>query len=469
MTRATHAIQRLMACAVGVVLILSAACSGGGAQETTSTTVLDTIDATTTTTTDGAPVTGPAGDFGVDTVSRTISLGVLADLSGPFASLSIDVTDALEVYWEGVNAAGGVQGWTVELVIADTRGDPGQWGEAYEQLEPEVLAIAQSFGSQNNAEILDAYRADDMVVVPLSWYSGWPFEEVDGGLMLEQYTNYCIEAMNAVDFAVDNNAGSLAIATDADVYGRDAGAGASYASTFYTLPVAYDGTGEIHAGGELSIVVRSIVESGADWTFLATSPSISAQIMAGAVQLGYEGVFIGAAPSYDPRLLDSASAELFSSRFFQSAYVASWGTDAPGMRDMMDAMAATYPDRRPSDAFIVGWNAGVTMRSVLAAAIGSNDLTRRGMARAASGIDEVSFGGSAPDQQYAGEPRDFVTRASAIYKPDLDTYLGAGGFEQQLTDPEASTGSVLVRDFTAGEAATLFDFSAPCHATGDGP
>lgn len=467
MTRTNPALRLVTAAVVAGCLVLVAACTGDDPGATTSTDAPPATVVTTSTTSGAGSVTDPVGDIGVDPVSRTIRLGVLADLSGPFASLSIDVTDALEVYWDGVNAAGGVQGWTVELEIADTRGDPGRWIETYEELEPRVLAIAQAFGSQNNAEVLEAYRSDTVLVVPLSWYSGWPFEDIDGGLLLEQYTNYCIEAMNAVDFAVDNGAASLAIATDADLYGRDAGAGASYASDFYALPVAYDGTAEIRIGEELSVVVRSIVESGADWTFLATSPSTSAQILAGAVQLGYQGVFIGAAPSYDPRLLDSASAELFSSRFFQSAYVAPWGTDVPGIREMMGAMATAYPDRRPSDAFIVGWNAGVTMRSVLADAIGSNDLTRRGMLRAANGIETVPFGGSAPDQRYAGEATDFVTRATAIYKPDLDAYRAAGGFEQRLTDPDASTGSVLVRDFTAGEAATLFDFTAPCQPIGD--
>jgi len=468
MTRTTPAIRLLQTAVVAACLVLGAACAGDDPAATTSTSGPEATVTTTSTTSGAGSVTDPVGNIGVDPVSRTIRLGVLADLSGSFASLSIDVTDALGVYWDGVNDTGGVQGWTVELVIADTRGDPGQWLQAYEDLEPQVLAIAQAFGSRNNAEVLDAYRADTMLVVPLSWYSGWPFDDVDGGLLLEQYTNYCIEAMNAVDFAVDNGAASLAIATDADLYGSDAGAGASYAADFYALPVAYDGTAQIRVGEELSVVVRSIVESGADWTFLATSPSTSAQILAGAVQLGYQGVFIGATPSYDPRLLDSASAELFSSRFFQSAYVAPWGTDVPGIREMMGAMATVYPDRRPSDAFIVGWNAGVTMRSVLASAIGSNDLTRRGMLRAANGIETVPFGGSAPDQRYTGEPIDFVTRASAVYKPDLDAYQAAGGFDQRLTDPDASTGSILVRDFTTGEAATLFDFTAPCHPIGDG-
>jgi len=250
--------------------------------------------------------------------------------------------------------------------------------------------------------------------------------------------------------------------TGADAYGRDAATGATHAADFYGIDLAYDGGGTVRVGHEVGPVVRSIAESGADWTFLATSPAVSPEIIAGAVSLGYEGMFIGATPSYDSRLLDSASAELFGTRYYQSSYVVAWGDESPGNQAMMAAMREAFPDRRPSDAFIVGWNAGVTMRAVLAAAIASGDLTRAGMVRAANGIESIDFGGSAPDQRYAGAPADFVTRASAIYKPNLEVYAAAGGFEQRLTDADATTGSLPVRTFTAGEAATLYDFSAPC-------
>jgi hypothetical protein len=128
----------------------------------------------------------------------------------------------------------------------------------------------------------------------------------------------------------------------------------------------------------------------------------------------------------------------------------------------MDAMIAAYPDRRPSDAFIVGWNAGVTMRSVLSTAIRSGDLTRSSVLAIANSLESVSFDGSAPDQRYVGQPDEFVTRATAIYQPDLQAYLSAGGADQRLADPGATTGSVLVRDFTVGRFTESRGFTAPC-------
>ena len=129
---------------------------------------------------------------------------------------------------------------------------------------------------------------------------------------------------------------------------------------------------------------------------------------------------------------------------------------------MMAALAAAFPDRRPSDAFIIGWNAAVTMREVLAATIAAGDLTRSGAVAAANRLSEIDFQGSAPNQQYAGLPNDFVTRSTAIYRPDLDTYEAAGGFDQRIDQPGATTGSVLVRTFTESPAATAYTFDAPC-------
>lgn len=443
---------------LAMIGILAGSCSS--AEPTTTTTT----EAPTTTTL-GIPDTAESDRAmvpGVDPDAMTITLGVLADLAGPFASLSVDVVDAFGVYWDLVNDAGGIDGWGVDLRIANTRGDPTIQAAEFEAMSEDIFALGQATGSEANAALLDRYAEEEVLVVPLSWYSGWPFTAVDGGVVLEQYTNYCLEAMNAVDFVAEMGGTSIAIVTDADLYGRDAAAGAAAAAAFYGLTVAYDGGGTLEAGGDLGPVLRSIAESAADWTFLATSPAVSPQVLAGAVQLGYEGEFIGTAPSYDARLLDAASGELFSTRYHQSAYAVAWGDESPGNQAMMAALATAFPDRRPSDAFIIGWNAAVTMREVLAATIASGDLTRRGAVAAANRLSEVDFGGSAPNQRYAGQPNEFVTRSTAIYRPDLDTYVAAGGFDQRIDQPGATTGSLLVRPFTEGPAAAGYAFDAPC-------
>ena len=454
-----------------LVMAMVAASCGGGSEETTTTAGSGGGEETTTTagggggeetTTTAASGGEVATDIGVDAENKVIKLGLLADLTGLFAALVTDITDAQQVYWDNVNAAGGIDGWTVELVVEDTNYNVEQHMEKYAKLREEVVAISQSTGSPTSVTMLPEAIEDDLLFIPLSWYSGWGIPEFDQGVALEQNTNYCIEAMNLMHFIQENGGQTVALATFPGDYGQDAAAGVKLAADFYGMTIAYDGEGAVIPGQDQTPVIQGIVDSGADWTFLTTNPSIGAEILGGAVQAGYGGMFTGSVPTYDFRLLDSAAAPLYDAVFYQSAYNVGWGVSTPGNDEMMAAMREAFPDRRPSDSFISGWNESVTMHRVLETAIANGDLTRAGVVAAANSLETVDFGGSAPNQSYAGAPNDYVVREIAVFDPDLATYTAAGGAEQTLSQEDATTGSLLKKDFFVGDAAAAFEFTSPC-------
>ena len=459
---------------VVVFALVAAACSSSSDDETTTTasggeSTETTVAAATETTVAAATETTVAPDDGafavgrgIDLDAKVISLGLLADLTGLFAPLVIDITDAQKVYWDNVNAAGGIDGWTIELIIEDTNYNVEQHIEKYEKIRGEVVAISQSTGSPTNVAALDLYKEDSMLVIPLSWYSGWGIPEFDGGVVLEQNTNYCIEAMNILDFINEMGGATIAIASFPSDYGFDNGAGVKLGAEFYGMEVVYDGDGKVIPGQAQTEVIQGIVESGADWTYLATNPSIGAEILAGAVQAGYAGKFTGSLPAYNFALLDSPAAPLYDALFYQSAYNQAWGDDSPGNNEMMAAMSEAFPDRRPTDSFILGWNEAITMHQVLEIAIGNSDLTPEGVVAAANSMESVDFAGSAPNQSYAGTPDEYVQRSLAILDPDLAVYTAAGGADQTLSQDGGTTGSVLAKDFFVGAAAADFEFSAPC-------
>jgi ABC-type branched-subunit amino acid transport system substrate-binding protein len=455
---------RSLAVTVVALTLFAAACSDSSAPSTTlspDTTALETTPSTT------KGESTPAGDSleidsGVDTETMTISIGLLADQTGLFSPLAADVVAAQTVYWDALNAAGGIDGWTVRYVIEDTASNTAQHLEKYDSIRNEVVAISLSTGSDANLETLDSYKQDPMLVFPLSWYSGWAIPSVDGRVMLEQNTNYCIEAMNILDFVNDMGGQRIAVATFDDAYGQDAAAGVKQAIDFYGMSLVYDGTGAVVPGQDVTPVIQGIVDSAADWTFLATNPSLGAEIVGGAARSGYLGMFTGSVPSYDFKLLDQPVAELYGSRYYQSAYNVAWGESTLGNNEMMAAVSEAFPDRRPSDGYITGWNGAVLMHRVLEIAVTNGNLTRTGVVSAANSIDDVDFGGSAPNQSYAGTPNDYVQRSLAIYKPNLDRYVSAGGSGQTLSQTSGTTGSVLVKDFFVGAMAAEYQFSRPC-------
>jgi ABC-type branched-subunit amino acid transport system substrate-binding protein len=458
-----------------VIALVASACSSdddGGTDTTQATTTTTTTTAAGGTDTTAATTTTAAGteepaiktDFGVDVETKTIRLGLLADLTGPvFSTLVVPITDAQQVYWDNVNATGGIDGWTVELVIEDTMYDGPTHLEKYEKIRDNVVAISQSTGSPTSVANLPNTVEDDMLFIPLSWYSGWAIESFDSGNAFEQNTNYCLEAMNLVHFIQDHGGTKIAIATFPGDYGFDVAAGVKKAVDFYGLTLTYDGAGAVIPGQDYAAVIQGIATSGADWTIFGTNPSIGATILAGAVDNGYGGRFTGSGPSYHPALLDSPAAPLYDALYYQSAYNVVWGDDALGNVEMMDAMTAAYPDRRPDDAFIIGWNESVAMHRVLETAIASADLTRLGVKTAANSLTGIDFGGSQPNQSYAGTPDEFVLRSLAINDINLAAYTAAGGAAQTLTQADATTGSELAVDFFIGDAAAQYDFTAACY------
>lgn len=459
------------------IAMVVAACGGGGGGDTTTTTAAPTGgDDTTTTTAGGTDTTAadPGGDIqtdiGVD--DTTIRVGLLADLTGIFAPLVQDIVAAQEVYFDIVNANGGIAGRQVELVIEDTNYNVDQHRQKYEALRDQVVFLSQSTGSPHTAGIVELLVEDSMGAIPLTWYSGWGDPAFDQNHVFEQQTNYCLEAMNAVSWLSrryqeeTGNDPSWAVVSFPGEYGQDGATGAKMAIEELGLTLAFDGEGQVTPPGDdpETAVIDGIVSSGANLVFTTVNPTNLAVIMGGAAQAGFQGWWTGSVPSYDFRLLDSPLAELLSTVYWQTAYTVSWGTDVPGMDTLREAMLEARPDLRPSDAFVLGWLEAKTTEEILRAAAESGDMTRAGVLAAAQSLEGITFDGLAPDQSYTGEPNDYVTREIAMFKPNKAAYDEAGGASQTIGSAPngGTTGSDLVEDFFVEDIVADFDFTEAC-------
>lgn len=469
--------------------MLVAACGQGGTETTDTEAPTDTEATTTTaatddtepmedtTTTGGTAAPGDDVEFDVGVTEDTITVGLLADLTGIFSPLVQDIVEAQRVFWDIVNENGGIAGRTIELEVLDTNYNPDQHRTQYEAMRDQVAMISQSTGSPQTASIIDLMIEDEMVAIPLSWYSGWADPSIDESTALEQQTNYCIEGMNVVEwmsemFEEENGEPpSWAVISFPGEYGQDSAFGAKHAVNELGLELAFDGEGLVTPDEDPETeVITGIVESGADIVFATTNPGNLATIMGGAAQAGYQGLWTGAVPSYDFRLLDTPVGPILDSSYFQSAYNLTWGTAAPGMDELREAMLSARPDLRPSDAFVLGWLEGKTTEAVLRIAAENGDMTRAGIKEAALSLEGLSFDGVAPDQSYSppDDPNSFITREIAMLKPNLDLYNEAGGANQTIgSAPDGgTTGSELVEEFFVGDVAAAYEFTGACFTTG---
>jgi ABC-type branched-subunit amino acid transport system substrate-binding protein len=446
-----------------VLGLILAACGDGGGEDETTTTEAPATDTTEPMTDTTEPMTdtttGDAGDIatdvGVDLDAGTIRVGLLSDLTGIFSPLVQVIVAGHEVYWDNVNAAGGINGLQVELVPVDTVYEVPNHVQRYEELKDNVVAFGHSTGSPHTVAINPQLQADGILAIPLTWYSGWSDPEINSNLM-HHGINYCLEAMNLIGYLKDqmgDDLQTIAIATFPGDYGLDGAHGAVEAAAAAGLEVVYDGSGVVIPGDESTETeaANAIVESGADMVYAVTNPTAFASIFGQAIAQGYEGVWTGANPSFNPALLESPIAEALAASSVWSAYTNVWTSDAPGVTEAKELVEAAGVLPRPTSAVFEGFVEAQILHAALEAAYDAGDMTQAGVLNAAKALEDVNFNGLAPNETYVGEPGDQVQRTSVIFEPDLEGFLAG----------ETAGESVLEENYTSDIAAN-YDFTGAC-------
>ena len=379
-----------------------------------------------------------------------IYLGTLSDLTeGPFAPLAVPITDAQKAFWRRVNDSGGIGGEydvDVEKYTRDNKYNPEEHVAKLREIEPNVLALAQSLGTPPTLAGLEIQKQEEIVAAPASWWSGWSFD--DESLILESGQSYCAESMNGLDWAAEEfgpPAKVLAVGYPGD-YGGDSAAGVKVwaeandasAETVETAPNA--------TAGNQDAVVGAIADAGPDVVVLATGPAEMAEIVGKAVAGGFKGRFIGSVPTWNPAVLESEAAPAIEASYHYVSPWAPYGADTPAHRAMAEATGGKPP---ANDGYTFGWIWSYPMKALLEQALEDGDLTRAGVRKAVEQVT-VDYEGALPEQRYGGDPNETVARDAIIAKPD----------------PKAPLGASVLKDFFVGPTAKGHDFTESCSTAG---
>lgn len=463
--------------AVMLTLALAAAACGGGDDDPAPATTTPTTQAPATTqapettmaeemettTTAAAPATTMAeeddmmdlaADVGVDLDAGVIKVGLLSDLTGPFGPLVSAIVTGHQAYWKNVNDSGGINGMTVELLIEDTQYVVDNHVQLYEELKDEVVAFGHSTGSPHTVAINESLQEDGILAIPLTWYSGWSDPALNDNLV-PHGVPYCLEAMNSIDYIVNNrDVSTIAIVSLPGDYGLDSATGAMLAAEALGLEVVYDGSGKIIPGEDMKPIADEIVASGADLAFVTTTPGTFSQIYGQAIAQGYEAVWSGALPSWNPAYVDPDSAikEAIERDWIASGYISLWSS--PRAANVRELIMAYQPDAAPNDYYGEGIVEATILHQALLQALENGDLTQSGVLAAAKSLENVGFGDFAPAENYtATNPNDGVQKTSAvIFKPSAaDRAAGGTGTE------------VLAEDWVS-DTVRNYDFQAACYS-----
>jgi ABC-type branched-subunit amino acid transport system substrate-binding protein len=320
-----------------------------------------------------------------------------------------------------------------------------------------VVMFSQSTGSPHTAATADALVADDLLAIPLSWYSGWADASI-GQNVMELYTSYCLESMNAVEYlAGENGVETIAIISFPGEYGQDGAVGAKIAAEALGLEVVYDGEGAVVPGSDQTPVITELVEAAPDMVYATINPTTLAEILGGAYAQGLRAIWSGNSPTWNFQLLATDLGPIADEVYHHSTYTALWGAiDSPGMTEMIEGMRAKRPEAPLSDVYIISWTEGYATQAVLEQAAANGDMTRAGVVAAFNEV-EVDMKGLAPDQSWFGEPNDFIVRESYVYDVVLDDFTPAA-----TVSDEGGTGFAIETGPYVGTVAAGYDFQEAC-------
>lgn len=393
-----------------------------------------------------------------------IYLGVLSDFTGPFSVFGGPLTEGNQKFWETVNEDGGVGGLFDVVItdenIGDTGYNPQTHVEQFNQIEPNVLALAQTLGTPQTLGIAGDMAELDMIGSVSTWWSGWSFNDN----IVEYGSNYCLDAMNGVDWVVANGGtvigeGDAAAQIPESVetmvvvyfegdYGGDALAGAKAAAEANDIEVLAEvAQVPVVAGGDVTAAVTAIVQNQPDLIWITTGPTELGQIMGGAFTNGYQGGFyMGSHPTYNSGLLASDAGPLVLGKYAFVGPHDSYDGDSAAH----EAMRAAYGDSPPeNDGGTFGWMMEYPILAALEQAVANGDLTRAGVLAAKNEV-EVSFEGAMPSRSYSVSPDESVQRVTFIGK----------------ADPAGTTGALSVEQSYTGPTAESYEFTGPCVEAG---
>ncbi len=358
-----------------------------------------------------------------------IHLGVLTDLTtGPFAEFGSSVHRGQRDFWARVNAAGGIGGFDIDVdtYLRETSYVRSDHAAAYREIEPDILLLAQSLGTPTTMTLLPDLDADDVLVAPAGWWSGFHFRETSRGVALTSGYSYCLESMIGLDwFSADVRPVTRLVAVGyAGGYGEDVAQGARLWSEANEVPfVGHVLTGQTGVEvGDQQAAVQAVLNAGADTVVLGVGPQDAALIVGGVADAAPPGSvrFLGSAPTWSPSLLGHPAAPSLLGLYTNVSPWEDRTGPAAGHRAMREAVGDSEPI---GQGYAAGWVWQYPILAVLEAAAARGDLTRANIRSLVDGL-QVDYEGILPVSRLGGDPNVNVNRTAVISRVDLDTANG---------------------------------------------
>lgn len=373
---------------------------------------------------------------GEGVTSSKISLGVLTDMTGVYASLGKSVTQAQQLWVKQTNAAGGICDRKIELTVRDHGYDPQKAIAGYTELEPDVLGFVQFIGSPFVAAVEQRIDGQDKgLVLPQAWSAnllGSKYVRVIG-------STYDIETINLIDYLLDekriakgDKIGHVYFEGD---YGENALVGSKYAAKQAGLTVVEQKIKP--TDNDMTAQVSALKQAGVKAVVVSAGPRQAASLVGVAAATGFNVPVVGNNSAFAPQLLATQAGPALLKDYYIAASTLPIGDPGAGPAKLAKDYAAQYPKDGLDNGVVAGYTAATIFGEALTKACESKDLTREGVDKALLTIK--GFGSDFGMSHDFSDPAAPSTRQSVIMKPDAKTPGGLKVVRPAEVSPDAES------------------------------
>jgi len=342
----------------------------------------------------------------------TITIAELTDLTGIFAALGKNITQANQMYWDQKNAAGGVCGRKVNLIVKDHGYNVQTAVSLYGQVHDQVLAIEQLIGSPIVTALSPQILQDKMLTAPAAWATSLlqnPFVQITGA-------TYAVEMINGVDYLVKNkglkSGDKLGVIYQDSEYGADGANGAKYAAQKNGLTVVEQ---KIKASDtDMTAPVTALRAAGVKAIALTSAPTQTASVASLDKANGLNVPIIGNNPDFAPSLLTTQSKGALEELFYQVQSGVPFS--APEAKDVAALFKQKFPNETPSSGVPYGYAVADSYFQTLDKACKAGDLTPDGVQNAHKQITNLDTKGLVATLDLS-KPGKSPTKQVYIVKP----------------------------------------------------
>jgi len=356
-----------------------------GAVMLVSAAMVLTASACSTKSSDSSTSTEGGVKVGRGVSGNTITLGALTDLTGVFAALGKDITNAQSLYWKDQKVCGK---YNVKQMVKDHGYDTQKGIQLYSSIHNDVLAIEQTIGSPINTGLLPQFDSDHMVNIPAAWAQSLtedPQIAVVGA-------TYEVEMINVLDYLMQegllkegDKIGHIYFEGE---YGEGGLNGSKYFAEQHGMKVVEQQIQSTDA--DMTAQVTKLKAEGVKAIALTVAPGQTASVAGVAAAQGLNVPIAGNNPVFAPALLEGPAGAALKKNLYVASPVAPF--------DKLPDLLKKYQDAHPGDptlGVVWGTAAADVMRQILDKACEDGDLTPEGVSKAKDEMGTVETDGMA--------------------------------------------------------------------------